>query len=92
MIAMESLGQTGAAMPEIPRFGDGMVNLQELISLMTEALVNEIMDAQTDGACAVGSQYNGCRERMLVTSVGPMTLRMPKLRTGSYFPEDLPGR
>ena len=86
---MESLEQKGAVAPEIPRFDDGMVNLQELIRLMAEALVNEIMDAQADEACAEGNQRNGYRERTLVTSVGPITLRIPKLRVGSYFPEDL---
>ena len=86
---MESLEQMGAVVPEIPRFDDGMVNLQELIRLMAESLVNEIMDAQADEACAEGNQRNGYRERALVTSVGPITLRIPKLRMGSYFPEDL---
>ena len=79
----------GPVAPEIPRFDDGMVNLQELIRLTAEALVNEIMDAQADEACAEGNQRNGYRERTLVTSVGPITLRIPKLRVGSYFPEDL---
>lgn len=32
---------------------------------------------------------NGCREHNLVTCVGGITLRMPKLRTGSFFPEDV---
>ena len=89
MTAMESLEQMGAVVPEIPRFDDGMVNLQELIRLMAESLVNEIMGAQADEACAEGNQRNGYRERTLVTSVGPITLRIPKLRMGSYFPEDL---
>lgn len=89
MTAMESLEQMGAVAPGIPRFDGGMANLRELIRLMAEALVNEIMDAQADEACAEGNQRNGYRERTLVTSVGPITLRIPKLRVGSYFPEDL---
>ena len=32
---------------------------------------------------------NGYRERNLVTCVGDITLRIPKLRTGSFFPEDV---
>lgn len=56
---------------------------------MAEALVNEIMDAQAEDACADGNQRNGYRERTLVTSVGVINLRIPKLRRGSYFPEDL---
>ena len=86
---MKSLEQMGAAAPEIPRFDDGMVNLQELIRVMAEALVNEIMDAQADDACDEGNQRNGYRERTLLTSVGPIVLRIPKLRWGTFFPEDL---
>lgn len=49
---MDTLAAIGAGAPEIPRFDDGMVNIRELIRLMAEALVNEIMDAQADDACA----------------------------------------
>ena len=73
----------------MPRFDDGMVNMTELIRVMAESLVNEIMDAQADEACEGGNQRNGYRERRLVTSVGTINLRIPKLRAGSYFPEDL---
>jgi len=73
----------------MPRFDDGMVNMTELIRVMAESLVNEIMDAQADEACESGNQRNGYRERRLVTSVGTINLRIPKLRAGSYFPEDL---
>lgn len=86
---MDTLAAIGAGAPEIPRFDDGMVNIRELIRLMAEALVNEIMDAQADDACADGNRRNGYRERSLVTSVGTISLRIPKLRRGSYFPEDL---
>ena len=86
---MDSLEHGTAAMAEIPRFDDGMVNIQELIRIMAESLVNEIMDAQAEDACADGNQRNGYRERTLVTSVGAINLRIPKLRRGSYFPEDL---
>ncbi len=86
---MDTLPALNPAMPEIPRFDDGMVNLQELIRTLAEALVNEIMDAQAENACAEGNQRNGYRERALVTSVGRIILRIPKLRRGTYFPEDL---
>lgn len=89
---MDSLGHGTAERAEIPRFDDGMVNIQELIRIMAEALVNEIMDAQAEDAYADGNQRNGCRERSLVTSVGPINLRIPKLRRGSYFPDDLIAR
>ena len=86
---MESVEHGLPTATEIPRFDDGMVNIQELIRIMAEALVNEIMDAQAEDACADGNQRNGYRERTLVTSVGVINLRIPKLRRGSYFPEDL---
>lgn len=86
---MDSLEQHAATSYDMPRFDDGMVNIQELIRIMAEALVNEIMDAQAEDACAEGNQRNGYRERKLTTSVGAINLRIPKLRRGSYFPEDL---
>lgn len=73
----------------MPRFDDGMVNMAELIRVMAELLVNEIMDAQADEACEGGNRRNGYRERKLVTSVETINLRIPKLRAGSYFPENL---
>lgn len=74
---------------EIPRFDDGMVNISELIRIMAQSLVNEIMDMQADEACANGTQRNGYRERKLITCVGEITLMIPKLRVGTYYPEDL---
>ena len=35
---------------------------------------------------------NGYRERSLDTCVGTVALGIPKLREGSYFPDDLVGR
>ena len=86
---MDSLEHGAAEAAQIPRFDDGMVNIQELLRAMAEALVNEIMDAQAEDARADGNQRNGYRERTLITSVGLINLRIPKLRRGSYFPEDL---
>ena len=89
MTAMDTLPVSGADAPQMPRFDDGMVNMQELFRAMAESLVNEIMDAQAEDACADGNRRNGYRERTLVTSVGTISLRIPKLRRGSCFPEDL---
>ncbi len=86
---MDSLEQQAVTSYDMPRFDDGMVNIQELVRIMAESLVNEIMDAQAEDACADGNQRNGYRERRLTTSVGTINLRIPKLRHGSYFPEDL---
>lgn len=86
---MDSLDQQQTQHRDLPRFDDGMVNIRELIRIMAESLINEIMDAQAEDACADGNQRNGYRERSLMTSVGVINLRIPKLRRGSYFPEDL---
>ena len=86
---MDTIHEIAGDCHDMPRFDDGTVNLSELLRIMAESLVNEIMDAQADEACADGNQRNGYRERRLVTSVGEITLRIPKLRRGSYFPEDL---
>ena len=89
MAAMDSLKQQTTIGHDMPRFGDGMVNIQELIRIMAESIANEVMDAQAGDACADGNQRNGYRERALVASVGAINLRIPKLRRGSCFPEDL---
>ena len=86
MDKMHEIAGDGALMP---RFDAGMVNMAELIRVVAESLVNEIMDAQADEACESGNRRNGYRERKLVTSVGAISLGIPKLRAGSYFPEDL---
>ena len=86
MDKMRGIAGDGAQMP---RFDDGMVNMAELIRVMAESPVDEAMDAQADEACEAGNQRNGYRERRLTTSVGTINLRIPKLRAGSYFPEDL---
>ena len=56
---MDKIHDTGADMPEMPRFDDGMVNVTELIRVMAQSLVNEIMDAQADETCAEGNRRNG---------------------------------
>ena len=86
MDKMRGIAGDGAQMP---RSGDGMVNMAELIRVMAESPVDEAMDAQADEACEAGNRRNGYREHRLTTSVGTINLRIPKLRAGSYFPEDL---
>ncbi|MEY8405490.1 hypothetical protein [Adlercreutzia muris] len=49
---MGSLEQRAPERAEIPRFDDGMVNIQEFIGIMAESLINETMDAQAEDACA----------------------------------------
>lgn len=44
------------------------------------------MDAEADQLRGGG---NGHRKRGLTTCVGTLTLHIPKLRSGSFFPEDI---
>ena len=71
----------------------GTANIVELSRTLIEAALNEIMDAQADEVCeGSGTVRNGYRERSLTTSVGPIVLRIPKLRSGTYFPERMVDR
>ena len=75
---------------EAPRANDGSIDVLGLTRQLVEAALNEIMDVQAGEACAdSGNARNGYRERKLVTTVGTLNLRIPKLRMGSYFPEDV---
>ncbi len=77
-------------MATMPRFEDGCINLQELLRQLAESVVNEIMSAEADQLCeATHNSRNGYRERRLTTSVGTLTPGIPKLRVGSFFPDDV---
>ena len=87
---MEIISEAAMAAMRMPRFEDGCINLQELIRQLAESVVNEIMDAEADQMCAAQKNTrNGYRERKLKTCVGTLTLKVPKLRSGSFFPEDV---
>ncbi|HAM08297.1 MAG TPA: IS256 family transposase, partial [Collinsella sp.] len=76
-----------------PRFADGFMNLQEVLRRLAESVVNEIMSAEADQLCeATRNSRDGYRERSLVTCVGTLAPGIPRLRTGSLFPDDATGR
>ena len=65
-------------------------SLINLARTLLEAGVNEFMSTQADVLCeAMGTTRNGFRERSLDTTLGSITLRIPKPRQGSYFPEEI---
>lgn len=79
-------------------FLDSASSLCDMMNTTMAAVLNEIMSIQADEAC--GAEYgtrsearvnsrNGYRERKVDTTVGTLDLRIPKLRSGSYFPTDL---
>lgn len=83
---------TAVAMSSVamPRFEDGTADLQEPVRRVAEDVADQIMDAEADQLCgATGNARNGYRPRKLLTCMGELTLRIPKLRRGSFFPDDL---
>ena len=87
---MESLAESMPEQATTPRFEDGSINLGELIGALAEDAASAIMDAEADRLCAGGANSrDGYRERNLATCVGDIALRIPKLRSGSFFPEDV---
>lgn len=84
MTAMSTLHQ------DMPATGGESFDLQALTRALLESALNAIMDEQADMACEGGvSSRNGYRERGPVTPAGKITLRIPKLRCGTYFPEGM---
>ena len=81
--------QEKEALQNIPFREDGTIDLVELGRLQLEAMVNQIMDWQADELRGEGNRRNGYRERDLLTPIGTITLRIPKLREGTYFPDEL---
>jgi putative transposase len=68
---------------------------------LAETVLQILMEADVDGVIGAGryersgertTWRNGYRERSLDTRLGQLNLRIPKLRTGSYFPAFLEAR
>ena len=68
---------------------DGTIDLNELMRKLAESFINNLMDVQVDELYGGVTPRNGYRERTLNTMVGPIVLRIPKLREGTYFPSDV---
>jgi putative transposase len=68
---------------------------------VAEAVLQILMEADVEGLIGAGrhersadrlNYRNGYRDRSLDTRLGPLSLRIPKLRQGSYFPPFLEPR
>ena len=79
----------------------GSSDLREFGAGVLELMLNALMSIQASELCNAGygersdervNSRNGYRERGLSTTVGDITLQVPKLRSGSYFPEDIIAR
>src|SRR5919106_452998 len=68
----------------------------DLLRELLQTFINTLLSAEADGVC--GAEYgavsaegvnrrNGYRHRDLDTRAGTLDVAVPKLRTGSYFPE-----
>lgn len=73
----------------LPLREGGTVDLNEMMRRELESMVNQIMGWQADELCGEGNRRNGYRERKLATVLGEITMRIPKLREGTYFPDEL---
>jgi putative transposase len=78
-----------------------LTDVSDRIRVATETLYQELIDAEA--AAFIGAapyertdtrttQRNGTRPRSLTTTAGQLELRVPKLRTGSFFPSLLERR
>jgi transposase-like protein len=80
----------------LQKAGDG-----DFLRTLAESVLQILMAADVEGLIGAGrherspdrlNYRNGYRERTLDTRLGPLQLRIPKLRHGSYFPPFLEAR
>jgi putative transposase len=80
----------------LQKSGDG-----DFLRAVAEAVLQILMEADVEGLIGAGrhersgdrlNYRNGYRDRGLDTRLGPLSLRIPKLRQGSYFPPFLEPR
>lgn len=67
-----------------------VVDMQDLVRRLAEQVMDEAMDAEADQLCGGGgaNSRNGHRKRGLATCIDTLTLRIPKLRSSSFFPDN----
>ena len=70
----------------------------DFLRALGQYVLQELMELEAQAKCGAGknersedrvNQRNGYRERRLETRIGTMSLQIPKLRQGSYFPSFL---
>src|SRR4051812_41814897 len=73
----------------------------DFLRAVAEAVLQILMETDVEGVIGAGrhersaerlNYRNGYRDRMFETRLGPLSLRIPKLRQGSYFPPFLEPR
>ena len=68
----------------------------DLLRDLLQTFINTLLSAEAGAVCGAGygertrervNQRNGYRQRDFDTRAGPLDVAVPKLRTGSYFPD-----
>jgi len=78
---------------DLPTNEEGKIDLNATARNLLETLLNAVMAAMADEICEQnGVSRNGYRERKLTTCIGEVALQIPKLREGTFFPDDLISR
>lgn len=85
-------GERRATQPRVFDASEKAAAVKALVSRASSAqeVADEVMSAEANQLCeATGNSRNGYRERMLVTYVSALALRVPKLLSGTFFLEDV---
>ena len=77
------------ALRDLPIREDGTIDINEMMRRQLEAMADQVTGWQADELCGEGDRSRGCRKRRPAATVGEITLRIPKLREGTYFPDEL---
>ena len=85
------------ALTDALRSADGGEVMRRLLHTMLQALIDAEATAQIGAAPherteTRTTQRNGTRDKLLATTTGDLTVKIPKLRTGSFFPSLLAPR
>lgn len=85
---MDTVAHEAPAMSlaDMPTTDEGIVDFRRLAVRLVEQCVNAAMEMAVDELAGEGVRRNGYRERRLMTVIGEIELRIPRLREGSYFP------
>ena len=75
--------------------------VDERVRIAAQSMYQALIDAEAEGVIGAGfwertegctAVRNGSRQRLLSTTAGDLELRIPKLRSGSFFPSLLERR
>lgn len=88
---MDTVAHEAPAMSlaDMPTTDEGTVDFRRLAVRLVEQCVNAAMEMAVDELAGEGVRRNGYRERRLMTVIGEIRLRIPRLREGSYFPDEV---